>query len=215
MLFTMPSMTWSPSSGFSYTFNCLTREANNDGIHQHELQPNSADKIRPLLNLVCDLFEKGSTKSRSLCFRTAESLEGILKNVHPYFGCLKPLLLKLHWALYLGHQYEGVEHYNIHSVVLAILKDTITKLKEHQNEQEILEAKENRQKKWMKWRAMGQVPNTDEESDHPLNIGGYSPLSDAKNDPLLHTMPNKPLVSPIPLRRSKRQKGEPAYPIRR
>ena len=195
---------------------CLTREANNDGIRRHELRPNSAEKNRPLLNLVCDLFEKGSTKSRSLCFRMAASLEGVLKNVHPYFDCLRPLLLKLRRALYLGHKYKGVEHYNIHRVVLAILEDTIAELKEHRNDQEILEAKKNRRKQWMKWRAVRQVPDVDEESDRPSNIGGYSPFSDATDaNPPLNAIPNKPLAPITPPPKSKKRKGDPAHPVRR
>ena len=195
---------------------CLTREANKDGIHRHELQPNSAEKDKRLLKLVCDLFDKGKTQTRIDCLEDPTALEVILKSVHPYFEHLKPLLSKLRWVLHLAHKYKGVEHYNIHSVVLAILEDTIAALKEHRNDQEVLEAKKNRRKQWMKWRVIRQVPDVDEESDRPSNIGGYSPFSDATDaNPPLNAIPIKPLAPITPPPKSKKRKGDPAQPVRR
>ena len=159
---------------------CLTREANEGGIRRHELQPNSPDKDRPLLQLICDLFEKDNAKLRTTCLRVPKHFEGILENVHSYFHCLKPLLLKLRWVLYLAHRHEGIEHYNIHSIVLAIFEASIAKLKQHRNDREIVEAKEKRRKQWMKWRAVPQVPDADEESERPSDMGGYSPVSETK-----------------------------------
>ena len=69
---------------------------------------------------------------------------------------------------YLGRLHEGVECYNIHSVILAILEDTIVELKEHRNDQEI---KENHRKQW---KALRQVPDVDEGSGRPSNIGESS-----------------------------------------
>ena len=160
---------------------CLTREANEGGIRRHELQPNNPDKNKTLLQLICDLFEKSNATSRTTCLRVPNHFEEILKNIHPYFHCLKPLLLKLRWVLYLAHRHEGIEHYNIHSIVLAIFEETIAELKQHRNDQEITKLKENRRKKWMKWRVVPQVPDEDEGSERPSNMGGYSPLSEAKN----------------------------------
>jgi hypothetical protein len=161
---------------------CLTREANEDGIRRRELQPNSAKKNNRLLTVLCEIFDKGNTETRIDCFDLPAAFEEVLKDVHTYFDCLKPLLLKLRWVLYLAHKYEGVEHYNIHSIVLAILEETIAELKQHRNDQEIVKAKENRRKKWMKWRAVSQIPDADEGSERPSNIGGHSPISEAKNN---------------------------------
>ena len=161
---------------------CLTREANEGGIRRHELQPDNAEKNKRLLKLICDLFEKGNASSRTTCLRVPKHFEEILEYVHTYFNCLKPLLLKLRWVLYLAHKYEGVEHYNIHSIVLSILEETISGLKQHRNYREIVEAKENRRKKWMKWRVVPQVADANEGSERPSNMGGYSPISEAKNN---------------------------------
>ena len=180
-------------------YTCLTREANNDGIRRSELLPNSAQKNEQLLNIICEIFDKGNTETRINCLHEPAVFGGVLKKIHPYFDCLKPLLLKLRWVLYLAHKYEGIEHYNIHSIVLAILEETIAELKPHRNEEEVVKAKKNRRNKWMKWRALTQVPDGDEGSERPSNIGGYSPISEAKNDSL-------PSNSKSNLRREKRIK---------
>ena len=161
---------------------CLTQEANEDGMRRRELRPNSAEKNDHLLAILCDIFDNGNTETRINCLEEPTVFEKVLGDVHSYFDCLKPLLLKLRWVLYLAHKYEGVEHYNIHSIVLAILEETITELKQHRNDQEIFKAKENRRRKWMKWRAALQVPDADEGFERPSNIGGYSPISEAKNN---------------------------------
>ena len=161
---------------------CLTREANEDGIRRRELRPNNAEKNDRLLTLLCEIFDRGNTESRINCLDVPAAFEEVLKDVHSYFDCLKPLLLKLRWVLYLAHKYKGIERYNIHSIVLAIFEETIAELKQHRNDQEILKAKENRRKKWIKWRAVPQVPDANEGSERPSNIGGYSPISEAKNN---------------------------------
>lgn len=174
---------------------CLT-QAGTQSTRRYELLPNANATKNDLTMLVHDLFEKGDVGKRSYCLTLQRYFEAILANIHPYFNCLKNLLSKLRWALYLGHLYDGVEHYNIHSVILAILEEAIVELKKYRNDQEIAEAKENRRKKW---KALRQVPDADEGS------------SEAQSDqPMLATInrPDSPSLAP---RRSKRLRMAPSH----
>ena len=196
-------MTWSHSSGPFCTFVLLRRALK---VHRRcEPPPNANATKNDLTGLIHDLFEQGDVNDRSHCLTVQTYFETILANIHPYFNCLKHLLSKLRWDLYLGHLHEGVEHYNIHSAILTILEDTIVELQEHRSDQEIVEAKGNRRKKW---KALRQVPDADEGSSHPSNIGRSSLVSEAQSDQRNMAAVDRPDSPPLASRRSKRLKGE-------
>ena len=155
-----------------------------------------------MTGLIHDLFEQGDVNNRSHCLTAQTYFETILANIHPYFNCPKHLLSKLRWALYLGHLHDGVEHYSIHSVILTILEDIVVELQEHRNDQEIVEAKGNRRKKW---KALRQVPDG---SSHPSNIGRSSLVSEAQSNQRNMAAVDRPDSPPLASRRSKRLKGE-------
>ena len=96
-------------------------------------------------------------------------------------------------------------YYNIHSVILTILEDTIVELQEHRSDQEIVEAKGNRRKKW---KALRQVPDADEGSSRRSNIGSSLLVSEAQPDQPNMAAINRPDSPPLAPRKSKRLKGE-------
>ena len=194
-----------------FIYICLTRDGKNGVTCRQELQP-VPGVDNHLTKLVRTLFEQGNAKERLQCLKTPANFEDILKHVHPYFNCLKPLLLKLRWALYFAHRYEGVEHYSIHKVILSILDETIAELRQERNDMQsdVLEAKRKRRDDWGKRRFVSrQISDTNgekEESDHLPNPGGYSPVSQAQSDLPLPAIPNIPPDSPSPAPKRKRSK---------
>ena len=191
---------------------CLTRNGKNGFTCRPELQPGPGVE-NDLTKLVRTLFEQGDAKEKLRCLKNPDFFKNIvLKHVHPYFICLEPLLLKLRSALYFAHRYEGVEHYNIHKVILSILDETVVELGQERSDtkSDVLEAKRKRRDDWGKRRFVSrQISDTNGgkgESDHLPNPGGYSPVSQAQSDLPLLAIPNMPPDSPSPAPKRKRSK---------
>jgi len=190
---------------------CLTRDGKNGVMCRQELKP-APGMENDLTKLVRILFEQRDAKQRLHCLKTPAFFENILKYVHPYFNCLKPLLLKLRWALYFAHRYEGVEHYNIHKVTLSIFDETVVELRQERNNttSDVLEAKRKRRDDWGKRRFVsGQFSDANGEmgeSDHLPNPGGYSPVSKAQSDSPFPVIPSILPDSPSPAPKRKRSK---------
>jgi hypothetical protein len=185
---------------------CLTREGNK-GSRRPELHEEDSD----LAVQVRELFEQENAQKKSDCLEAPDEFEQVLLSVHSYFDCLKPLLSKLRYTLYLGHSYESIEHYNIHSIVLALLNETIAKLKRNQDDSVAFEAKQKRRKDWAEQRSVVmQITDVDgqkEGLDHLPNPGGYSPVSKAQSDLSLPAIPNfAPPDSPSPAPKGKRSR---------
>lgn len=184
---------------------CLTREGDKGG-RRPELHEES-----DLAMQVRELFEQENAQKKSDCLEAPDEFEQILLSVHSYFDCLKPLLSKLRYTLYLGHLYDGIEHYNIHSIILALLNETIAKLKQNRNDSVAFEAKQKRRKDWAERRSvLMQITDADgqkEGPDHLPNPGGYSPVSKTQSDLSLPAIPNfAPLDSPSPAPKKKRSR---------
>ena len=186
---------------------CLTREGDNGHRRpelEHEQESILAQRVR-------ELFEQGNAQKKSNCLEAPAEFEKILMFVHSYFDCLKPLLSNLRWALYIAHSYDGIEHYNIHSVILALLDETLSKLKQDRDNSGALKAKQKRRKDWNEWRSfLTKTPDADgqkEGPDHLPNPGGYSPVSKAQSDLSLAAIPNfAPPDSPSPAPKRKRSR---------
>ncbi|KAF8344924.1 hypothetical protein F5887DRAFT_235756 [Amanita rubescens] len=190
---------------------CLTQDGKNGVICRQELQL-APGVENDLTRLVRVLFGQRDAKEKLRCLTTPAFFENILEHVHPYFNCLKPLLLRLRWALYFAHLYKGVEHYNIHKVILSILDETVVELRQERNntKSDVLEAKRKRRDDWGKRRLVsGQFSDTNGEkgeSDHLPNPGGYSPVSKAQSDSPFPAIPSVSPDSPSPAPKRKRSK---------
>jgi len=190
---------------------CLTRDGKNGVMCRQELQP-APGVENDLTKLVRILFEQRNAKERLQCLKAPAFFEKILQHVHPYFNCLKPLLLKLRRALYFAHRYEGVEHYNIHKVILSILDETVVELRQERNNMKsnVLEAKRKRRDDWGKRTFVsGQISDANGEKEEPVHLpnpGGYSPVSKAQSDLPLPDIPGTPPDSPAPAPERKRSK---------
>lgn len=182
---------------------CLTREGDKGG-RRPELHEEDSD----LAIQVRKLFEQENAQKKSDCLEAPDEFDQILLFVHSYFDCLKPLLSKLRYTLYLGHSYDSIEHYNIHSIVLTLLNETIAKLKQNRDDSVAFEAKRKRRIDWAERRSvLIQITDADGRLDHLPNPGGYSPVSKAQSDLSLPNVPNfAPPDSPSPAPKRKRSR---------